>query len=116
MLNNKKILQNYFKSISYKFFKTIYGTVDGKTSHIDDEDIILTKVKIDENKSGQQFKIKRDKSKSMNPNSNNNNKKKYNNKLTNIDQNRSINIKIQKLWKFHGSILQTNKNLMKFHN
>ena len=49
MLNNKKILQNYFKSISYKFFKTIYGTVDGKTSHIDDEDIILTKVKIDEN-------------------------------------------------------------------
>ena len=49
MLNNKKVLQNYFKSISYKFFKTIYGSVEGKTSHIDNKDIIETKVKIEEN-------------------------------------------------------------------
>ncbi len=47
MLNNRKILQNYFKSVSYKFFKTIYGSVKGKTSHLDNENIVLTETKID---------------------------------------------------------------------
>lgn len=49
MLNNKKVLQNFFKSISQKFFKTLYGTIKGKISHSDSEDIILKKIKIDNN-------------------------------------------------------------------
>jgi len=49
MLNNKKVLQNFFKSISQKFFKTLYGTIKGKISHSDSEEIILNKIKIDNN-------------------------------------------------------------------
>ena len=48
MFNNKKKLQKYFKLASYKIFKLIYGEVKGKTSHIENEDIKLRKVKIDD--------------------------------------------------------------------
>ncbi len=46
MLNNKKKLQTYFKSATYKIFKIIYGEVKGKISHKDSEDINLRKVQI----------------------------------------------------------------------
>ena len=46
MLNSKKKLQKYFKLAAYKIFKMIYGEVKGKTSHLDNEEINLNKVKI----------------------------------------------------------------------
>ena len=46
MLNNKKKLQKYFKLAAYKIFKIIYGEVKGKTSHLNNDEINLKKVKI----------------------------------------------------------------------
>ena len=47
MLNNKKKLQKYFKLAAYKIFKIIYGEVKGKTSHLDNDEINLKKVKLE---------------------------------------------------------------------
>ena len=49
MLNNKKKLQKYFKLATYKIFKILYGEVKGKTSHLDNDEINLQKVKIGNN-------------------------------------------------------------------
>ena len=43
----KKKLQNFFKGISYKIFKILYGSINGKLLHLDNEDINLEKVQID---------------------------------------------------------------------
>jgi len=49
MLNIKKKLQKYFKLTFYKIYKIIYGEIKGKISHLEDDDIKLSKVKIDNN-------------------------------------------------------------------
>ncbi len=46
MFINKKKFQKYFKWVSYKIFKIIYGDINGKTSNLDNDDINLIKVKI----------------------------------------------------------------------
>ena len=46
MLNNKKNLQKYFKSVAHKIFKIIYGNIEGKITHLDHDDISLAKVKV----------------------------------------------------------------------
>ena len=43
----KKKLQNFFKGISYKIFKILYGSINGKLLHLDNEDINLEKVQVD---------------------------------------------------------------------
>ena len=49
MLIIKKTIQNFFKNITYKIFKILYGNITGKTSHIDNLDIDLKKVQVGNN-------------------------------------------------------------------
>lgn len=47
MISLKKKFSNYYKKIIQKFFKYLYGEINGKISHNENKDIIFLKVSID---------------------------------------------------------------------